>query len=417
MQEKYFLKSLLFLLFLHVPAIFAEANNFSITILGDSISTGAGAHEQLSFDGDTLWDIFKGKLKIDIKPSPELRKYVKDGDFSPPKYLWFSTREYTGSFEWVSNHLMRAFSATFLNSEEYSWGYLTGKALGAKSQNIVFAGENGARVSQINRQLDRVLDASSGVLSDKIFIVFSGMDLCSLSTSLITSEADYKERLLKGIKYLANNGKAASNGTEVVVLGFLGMTQLIVDESILNKKVKAFGQDMTCRQLRAQQFQPEAPLSSARHQETLLMNHIFPPNPARYCPTLFALPLLAHTSSGFFSAPEENTSGQTEKKTSSVDKYQLSPGLQTKVDELLSMVASRIRQYRQASEAAIREANLWRTSAHPQKNISFRYLDGLEKLQFEAADVTHDCFHISKKGHMKIADLVLQEIKNGPVVK
>ena len=373
----------------------------TIGILGDSLSTGAGTHPSLEFSGDSLWDVFKGLNSIAALPENRvLQEFIKSKNLDTPIVLNPGIREYRSGFEWVMANLQRTFSVRFLNTQEYSWGHILGRSLGAEGNSIFIAGQNGARVATMKRQADRLIDHLDGGLPDQVFALFSGNDLCAGHISLMTSQDEFKASVLGGLKYFGVNGQAAEGGTEILVLGFLGVTQLMASDAILDKKIKAFGEPMTCRQLRNDQFVPKNPPTSAKHPETLFMSHMVPPNPARYCPTLFALPLLAQSDvGGIFSSAAERAN-----RTNNAPVFETK--VNRKLDELLGQISSRVRQYRSASSQAVREANIWMQSKYPQKNIKFRYISATENIRFEAEDVAEDCFHLSVKGHLKLAKAI-----------
>ncbi|MFK7827647.1 MAG: hypothetical protein AB8G05_26110 [Oligoflexales bacterium] len=383
----------------------------SVGILGDSLSTGAGTHPSLEFNGDSLWDVFKGVTAITATSENQgVQDFIKAKHLEKPVVLNPGVREYRSGFEWVMANLQRTFSVKFLNTQEYSWGHLLGRSLGAEGSSIYIAGQNGARVATMRRQADRLIDHLDGKLPDKVFALYSGNDLCASHLSLMTSQDEFKASILGGLKYFGVNGQPAKSGTEILVVGFLGVTQLMASDSILDKKIKAFGESMTCRQLRNDQFLPKNPPTTAKHPETLFMSHMVPPNPARYCPTLFALPLLAQSETGIFSSMSEGgTSTSSEGKRESLATSRTNQ-VNRKIDEMLGQISSRVRQYRSASSQAVREANIWMQSKYPQKNIKFRYIATSEHLKFEAEDVAEDCFHLSTKGHLKVAKTISEAI-------
>ena len=383
----------------------------SVGILGDSLSTGAGTHPSLEFNGDSLWEVFKGLRPISATSEHEgLQEFIKSKDLETPVVLYPGVREYRSGFEWVMANLQRTFSAGFLNTEEYSWGHILGRSLGAEGQSIYIAGQNGAQVASFRRQADRLIDHLDGRLPDRVFALFSGNDLCASHLSLMTSQEDYKNSVLGGLKYLGVNGQSSTSGTEIFVVGFLGVTQLMASDSILDKPINAFGEPMTCRQLRHDQFLPKKPPTNAKHPETLFMSHMVPPNPARYCPTLFALPLLAQSEAGIFSsATEESKSSSNDGKKESLAMSRTNQ-VNRKIDDMLGQISSRIRQFRSASSQAVREANIWMKSKYPQKNITFKYIDATERLKFEADDIADDCFHLSVQGNLKLAKTISEEI-------
>jgi hypothetical protein len=141
-------------------------------------------------------------------------------------------------------------------------------------------------------QIDRVLDARHGELPDKVFIFFTGNDLCGQRPELTTSPEEFGEQLRTGLAYLARNGKAPSGGTQIYVVGFLGILQLISHPDLLAKEVKAFGKTISCQKLRESGYEPD--LDALKREggspESLFFARVIPPSPVRMCPTLFDRP-------------------------------------------------------------------------------------------------------------------------------
>jgi hypothetical protein len=398
MMEHTRVKALLFASFLACcSALLAKGGNIphqppsasTIAVLGDNLATGAGASPLFKYDADLLWDIFKKQNLSSPAVPPEIATFTKGAALTPPETLWLTEREYSGSLAWVFKHFWASFAKVYLDTEEFSWGYLTAKALGVPSSQIFLAAEDGASISMLPRQIDRLLHGREGKLPQKIFVLFTYHDVCAQRPEVMTSVGEFRQTLLRGLQYLLRNGQAADTGTEIYILGSLGLTQLLTKNSIVNKALVAHGEPTTCSELRARSYQPSKPSSSnARHMESLYFQHLLPPNPAHLCPTLFAQKFIAQSELGIFSSLNKKSRGKK---------------IEEMMNEMLSSVANRIRGYRSASKHAVQEAEAWAKKEKIPGNFSLHYVGDTEGIEFEAEDVADDCFHLSWQGQLKIA--------------
>jgi hypothetical protein len=351
----------------------------ALAILGDSLSTGAATHPALEFDTLNLWRVFTGALPV----APRRGDLPADlaatlGDpLPPPQRLWPSAREFFGGPDWVWRNTLQTLSRAYLDTAEYSWGYMLGAALGVPPRQIALAGEDGARVQNISRHMDRVLDASGGVLPRRVAILYTGNDLCGAAINQTTPAADFASDLASGLGYLARNGRPGAQGTDVYVLSYLSVLQLLTSDSILDKKVRAFGGEMSCRALREAGYRaPEPASGAAAVVETLpadawWFQAFMPPSPAAFCQTLFS-PV----------GPER--------------------------EQTLNALANRIRDYRERQQEVVRSVGDRLGSA---SGIRFHYLAGTADVTFTGDDVALDCFHLSVAGQAKIARAALAGIR------
>ena len=197
-----------------------------------------------------------------------------------------------------------------------------------------------------------------------------------------TSAADYAATLERGLRYLARNGRVSGGGTDVYVLGQLGVLQLLSNDSILDKKVAAFGGETTCRALREQHFLPTAEQQKVIQERSSILaenqkaawyfSMLMPPNPVGYCATLM----------GGLSGKEREAE--------------------------ISTVANHLRDYREQTAKVVEQLNA-KMSAE-QVAIRFHYVASTAQLGFDAADIAEDCFHLSPSGHTKIARAVLSAL-------
>lgn len=350
------------------------APNIGVAILGDSLSTGAATHPALAFDAKNLWDVFEGHIRLDAEAStlPESFRAKAVDALPAPQVLWPTPREFLGGPEWIWRHLVTVLSRAYLNTEEYSWGYLAALGLKKDPTHVAIAGENGARVDAMPRQWDRVFAATGGQLPPVSFVLYAGNDLCGATMEQVTTAAEFGQAIAEGIAYARRNGRPADGGSQIYVLSHLSVLQLLHDPSILEKKVFAHGETVTCRDLRRSHYGATRPARQAdeRPIEERWFEFIMPPNPAAFCPTLFA------------------TDGED--------------------DRTLGALANRIRDYREATEAAVRDME---QNPPRQDGVKVHFLAGTGDLVFSGDDIAGDCFHLSVSGQAKVASAVLDSIE------
>jgi hypothetical protein len=351
---------------------------FRLAVLGDSISTGAATHPALAMDAKRLWGVFTG--------SAEARPVDAElGELPPPGRLWPSVREFFGGADWVHRNTMQLVARRFLDTEEYSWGYAVARALlpgtlAERAGGLAIAAENGAKTEAMPFQLERVLEASGGRLPEKLFVFYTGNDLCGMAMSQVTSEADYRRALRAGLAAVTR-APAAPGGSDVYVMAYLSVLQLLHGESILAKEVEANGEKTTCREMRERGFQPKDPAyDPGLPEEARWFGLVMPPNPAGYCATLFGPP---------------SRGG----------------------DELVGALANRIRAYRGIQQEVVADLS-GKQAPHageapaapplpPSSAVRFHYVAETAELSFAADDIAGDCFHLARPGQEKVAQAVL----------
>lgn len=362
-----------------------------LAILGDSISTGAAAHPGLEYDPLALWRIMTGEIAIAAKASdiPRREDFKIGETLEAPRRLWPSNRENDGASGWVWLHAVQALSRTALDTEEYSYGYLTGRALGLASDKIWFAGDNGTRADRATLHAARVIENGDGELPTRIVMFYTGNDLCAQSWDTMTEASEYGTNLQNALTYLARNGRSAEGETTVVYLpAFLPVTALLNEPSISEKKIKFYGTELTCAEARKRMFAAPDVVISEDSKTKLpedprysLFAQFMPPNPALLCPTLFA---------------QTAQDGQRQ-----------------------SQLANRIRAYRDAQREAVRTFNKTmeerKTKSEGQNQnwarVEAKYIDTTEIIRFLGEDVGGDCFHLSAAGQGKIASALLKQMQ------
>lgn len=367
------MKNILTILLIFVSSpLFAK----KVAFLGDSISTGGAAHPYLALEADRFHKIFTGKVKI--QPDDNYQKalqslgYEHIGSDSPTR-LELSRREFFNAFNWAKDSLFHRLSIEYLDAEEYSWSYLLAKRLGYKGEDILIAAKDGESSKHIMRQADRLLDASSGQLPEKIFIFFTGNDLCGPSLEWVTSSQSFKSNIESGIRYLLRNGKSAPAGTQIYLVNPLGSLQLFSSSSIKNKSIPFYGTQISCENLQTNQFAipAETNIGSESDPEKMLSYLLFynfiGHSPARYCSSLFSV--------------AKDTDARLE-------------------------LSKRIEGYRRGLKELVEKF-----TKEIGSEISFHHIDSTGSLLFEADDIANDCFHLSLYGQHKVAAAVLGELE------
>ncbi len=349
----------------------------SIAFLGDSITTGGAAHPYLALEAERFYKIFTGAVKI--ASDDDYRKIVAELGYQhsgedKPQRLPLSRREFINAFYWSKDALLHRLSVDYLDAEEFSWSYLLAKRLGYNGDNILIAAKDGERSSHLLRQVDRLLDATASQLPDKIFIFFTGNDLCGPSLEWVTSSQAYGENIEAGVRYLLRNGIPPSTGTDIYLIDPLGSLQLFSSQSIKNKTIPFYSKTISCQQLQAEQFTipPEPNLESDTSPEKLLSYLLFynfiGHSPGRYCTSLFSI-----------------AKGDTEAK---LELSKRIVGYRKNLQELGKRLTDQI-----------------------GTEVRFKHISSTSKLLFEADDIANDCFHLSLYGQHKIADAIYKELE------
>ena len=363
--------------------------SIALAVIGDSLSTGAVTHPALAFDGHVLWDIFNGTLSVAPRLA-DLPANFNTGLKEPlvaPQRLWPTPREFFGGADWIWRNALQSVSRSYLDTAEYSWGYLLATRLGVAPSELAIGGEDGAQVDRMTRHIDRVLAANAGVLPKRLVIFYTGNDLCGASMAEVTSAEEYGRRVANGLSYLLRNAQAAPGGSDIYLASHMNILQLMTSDSILDKKVRAFGGESTCRELRQRGFRPTAEQAehlrvkpvggdAASSPEAWYFAMAMPPSPAGFCATLFA--------GGEGKAREDE----------------------------IHALANRIRSFREKQVQAVEQASGTAKPQGAEGGLRLHYLEATAGVKFLGEDIAQDCFHLSIAGQAKIAEAMLHGIES-----
>lgn len=355
----------------------SAAETARVAFLGDSISTGAVTHPSLEFNKPGLWKILRGGRAVVPDPA-----YLRDNlgdesikDLRDPIRLWPSAKEYLNPLSWLGLHFINAVSRVYLDTEAYSWSAMLSQRLGYAPQETVIAAQDGARAYDAIHQVDRLLDYTDGATPEKIFLFFTGNDLCGHTMDYVTSSDDYAAYIERSLIYLARNGlPPQERGTDVYVVSFMGILQLTGNQDILEKVVPAAGQIATCKEVGAgkkEMSEKDQVAFLKENPDAAFFLNFFPDTPATLCPTVF----------------EQNIDRREDQR---------------------SVLANRIRAYRETTKAAVlrmgqRQKNQADAGA---RAFRFHFVDDTSDLIFAGEDIANDCFHLSVKGQNKVAKAV-----------
>jgi len=346
----------------------------TIGVIGDSISTGAVANPALRFDAMHLWQIFRGETALPVSASvlnaagvTAAREPLKIPQRLPP-----SLREYTGSLDWVGKNILNIFSNLYLDTEQYSWSYILGLGLGLDNTHLLIAAEDGARMKNAIRQIDRILAYTKGEIPSRLFIFYTGNDLCGPTMDFVTTGEEFSAYLDDALKYLQVNGKPAAGGSTVYVVAPLGVLQITTSPEIQQKQIQAHGQTMTCKEVSEYKGQFDIkPEALAANVEMQYFFRLFPKTPTVMCPTVFG----------------QNMDYQPEQSV---------------------VLANRIREFRRVSQDIVSRNAEALAKGNP--GLKLKYISGTEKLIFSPEHIAADCFHLSVAGQKLVADEIAKDL-------
>ena len=359
-------------------------------ILGDSMSAGDGAHPLISYDPQGIWAGMSGKVSVvaramDIPAAAGWN--ITEEKPGAPVTLAAGIAEYRGPLAHVFSTLIHAGTSTFLATPQYTWSYLMARKSGATPENILLAAENGATMEDAPAQAWRVINhlnaVSAGASANlvRVLILFGGNDICASTFEGMTTPARFKDSALATMRiFMQSQISRATGHLEVVILQPLPMVQLIASDLVLDKKVKAYGEETSCRDLQAQRFFPKKPLdlgASAEARQVAMVSQFLPPNPALMCATLFG---------------QASGAGGGDRGTKA------------------ATIGNRLRALREALADAVADASKEASRAGLSGKISFRLIESSASVQLAADDVAGDCFHLSAKGQEMLARTITKEM-------
>lgn len=350
------------LLYFSVPA------SGKVAFLGDSITTGAVTHEAIRFDPEQLAKIFSDQVSLKPLAHHEAlleRAHFLPSDWESPRRLWPTPREYLGGVQWVGQHVSLVLAKQYLNVEQFAWSNLLARRLGFEAKDILLAAQDGAKILSTKDQLERVLSAMNGEALEHLFIFFTGNDLCGPTRNLVTETSDYGSATREALYYLKKNAPLGPKGLRVWLVDPIGVLQLAYSKSIQEKKVKAHGETLSCKELH--ELDPQTKTMNFEGDLWMqVMSLVIPPTPTAYCPMILR------------NKSEEDRNN-------------------------LIFTGNRIKAYR---EELAKISEEFKTD----DSLQVRHLKSPGKILLEGSDIAEDCFHLGLSGQLKVAEGVYREM-------
>ena len=382
------------LIFFFVTCFTVQAQNTSspsVGVIGDNSALGPIAGRE-GFDHMKMWQTISGQRPLssyEEETQEALKSIGLNGEAEKkrsPKILWPSKREFSGPIDWVLGHIYIAFSRLYVEKPSLAWGYLMGKKLGAEDENILIAANNQAKVTDIPRQMDRILEETKGYLPEYIIIFFAYGDLCAPNMNLVPNQESYQSSLERGLRYIFLNGKSKDQQKTKIILASYPPTVQILSQP--NKIVYANGKELSCKVLKQQSYQASnhKELENKIPAEGLYLTNFL--TPGTRCQTLAAPYSLAKAKLGLFS------SFNKVKEDSTIKKH---------VEEHMSELAGIVRQYKQGAKQAVENISAWAQKEKKQDSVELSFVD-MHEINFKKSDLAEDCFNLSVNGSSKIVN-------------
>lgn len=370
------------LLFIHIFYFFifllGEPNKIygnSVAFLGDSITTGAVSHPGLGFNKLKLLDIFSARSPLTHPDGFDLSLNefrLEKPDFqNRPNRVGPNIRDFESPVAWVFKNFMHILSKLYLDVEEFSWSFFASKELDYTGDNIIIAAEDGARSVDARSQVRRLFSLPKNNFPKKVFIFFTGNDLCGPDQLYYTSKEQYKKGIESALNLLEDLVEIKRESKiDIYLIDPINILQLVHSPSIRNKKIIAGGKNIQCKNIQTLEYQaPVEDISKAKRSEEqyILSLSTLPSSPAEYC-------------SGLFSSGKKG-------------------------EENRIHISNLISDYRNSLEEIKKNNNY--------KNLKIHHLVSTSKLLLDGEDIANDCFHLSYHGQMKLARLLLDEMNTG----
>lgn len=357
--------------------ILTPAAHAATGIIGDGIANGNATHPAVAYDPRQIWRIMSGKLPFaavaaDIPSAAEWG--ISQGGLAPPRALPPAPAEFRGLSVDVVGALLQAGSNLFFATPQYSWGYLLARKAGESPSGVWMSVENGARAKDAPALAWRLVNEAGSSGNDplrRVWMMSGNYDVCAGSFEAMTSPDEFRASIRDALRVFVRHQATRDSALEVFVLQPLPMVQLIANDAVLGKKVVAFGEETTCRDLQERMFQPKKPMDlsgvtdAAEARQVALVSQFLPPNPALMCPTLFA------------------------RIPDSVDRP--------------ARIGNRLRALRDAMAEAVNDARKEASRAGLDDRLSIKLVDATGSVQWTAGDIAADCFHLSGTGHVSLA--------------
>lgn len=256
-----------------------------------------------------------------------------------------------------------------LDIPEYSFAYLTARALGVPAHRVVLAAQDGRQIGAITEQLQRLGEVSDAMPS-LLLMSFTANDLCGdeLAGPLADFRASFKAQARMQLRQMIQRFRAHPGlGTRVVILAPLDVAQILTNPDLLAQRINFQGRgdgEVTCRDLREQR----AAQSDLGHQ---MQNALI-----SMCRSI--LPTRPDDALG--------------------------------IQKIRDFQSAQIEVWREAIAETAAEFRLSTTKPGPGE-WSLEFIESVRDPRFSAGDLANDCFHPGPAAHAKIAEALLRRLR------
>lgn len=328
---------------------------YHLGVVGDSLATGAVARPDLHFDykvlllrlGDFIWEaIMDFEPRLEDFPNPNqfgLSSPVESAQRLLP--TWKEVKNGQATY----GEVLLNFGLTTIDNEEYSFGYMVGRALGFKGNDIWIAAQDGKRIATLGLQVERLLGMNPRHLPKLILVSYTGNDMCSeeiLKHDISDVVKNYRKTLYHELKKVLNFPPHPEL-TTLVFVAPVNILSVVTNEKILAKPVLRDGKWSMCLDQR----------QNSKH----FFNSIL----TRMCPAVL--------------------------KTKSTD--------EKRVAHLRSIYNGFVEVQRQL------------LAAISAPGFRLKFIAESSYIDFDQEDVANDCFHLSVKGQSKLAQTILRNLQ------
>ena len=226
-----------------------KAGEFWIGIIGDSSVTGAAANPQfqpnwlnlLGHAGKALLNLHSSNLTAGPGYQSPIRVMYTRGEYDEAKAKNQSLEQ-----------KIEADLSQKIDTEEFSFGYIVAQKLNLSPDKLVIAGQDGVRVNQMSRQLERLAMTGGGTLAPLVLASFVANDLChpdNFSKPIEHFSTAYEADLRGQFEVIANF-PPAPGGTKIVFLAPLDIANVLTNANLLQQRVRFENGNVTCQQVR-----------------------------------------------------------------------------------------------------------------------------------------------------------------------
>jgi GDSL-like Lipase/Acylhydrolase len=341
-----------------------------MAIVGDSSVTGAASSFNVEPNALSLLSLgirFILHAEMEPYPPPPLSDFPNSERFhmtstEPETRVIYSHAESETARERkkLTQLNLEAKGSLAVDVPEHASGYMVGRGLGIRGEDIVLVGQDGKRVTTIPDQLARIYEMQTETLPPVVILEYTANDFCnidSLTKPLSEVRDDFDKALTEAWQKSEPYLRAHPGGTRFIILPGLEVANILNNKSIAEQTVYFQGMgEIQCGRIRNDENMNG--LLTQRMVQAL----------GGMCDTL----------------------------------YKTKPSETAKVQRIADIQNS----FNEVWKAHIEALN----KKYASNGVVFIYVEGLRSLQFSKGDAANDCFHPSVRGHAKIADYILRTV-------